>query len=269
MFKIGDFSKLSQVSVKALRYYDEMGLLKPMQVDRFTGYRYYAAEQLLQLNLILTLKDLGLSLEQIAGLLEEGLPPAQLQGMLHMKRAEIRGRVQEEEERLKRVEARLRQIEGEGKMSAYNVLIKRVEPLRAACLRDTVPTYGDQGPLWGELEACLARQGVRPAAPCLTVYYDTEYRERDVDLEVCEPIDGRLAGEGRVAVRELPGVEMMATVVHHSSYRTLHEAYQAMMAWIGVNGYRIAGPNRELYLHGGGEQDNPDCVTEVQIPVVA
>jgi DNA-binding transcriptional MerR regulator len=90
MFKIGDLSKLSRVSVKTLRYYDEIGLLKPAQVDRFTGYRYYSFDQLPRLNRILALKDLGFSLEQIAQVLNEGLPPAQLRGMLRLRQMELR-----------------------------------------------------------------------------------------------------------------------------------------------------------------------------------
>src|SRR5512143_322161 len=116
MFKIGDFSKLSQVSVKALRYYDELGLLKPVEVDRFTGYRYYSADQLPRLHRILALKDLGLSLEQIAQLLDDDLPAAQLRGMLRLKQVELRAQMQEEQARLARVAARLNQIEQEGKM---------------------------------------------------------------------------------------------------------------------------------------------------------
>jgi DNA-binding transcriptional MerR regulator len=89
MFKISDFSRLCRLSVKALRYYDELGLLKPAQIDRFTGYRYYSIDQLPRLNRILALKDLGLSLEQIGGLLDSGLSPDQLRGMLKLKRAKL------------------------------------------------------------------------------------------------------------------------------------------------------------------------------------
>ncbi len=100
MFKIGDFSKLSQVSVKALRYYDELGLLKPVEVDRFTGYRYYSADQLPRLNRILALKDLGLTLDEIGALLDDELPAAQIRGMLRLKQVEARERVEEERARL-------------------------------------------------------------------------------------------------------------------------------------------------------------------------
>ncbi len=124
MFKIGEFSKLSRVTVKTLRYYDEIGLLKPAEVDRFTSYRYYSVSQLPRLNRILALKDLGLSLDQIGQLLKDDLSPEQIRGMLRLKQAEIRQQVQEEQARLARVEQRLRYIEQEDKMPNYDVVIK-------------------------------------------------------------------------------------------------------------------------------------------------
>ncbi|MCG2769146.1 MAG: helix-turn-helix domain-containing protein, partial [Anaerolineae bacterium] len=104
MFKIGEFSKLSQVAVKTLRYYDEIGLLKPAEVDRFTSYRYYSAAQLPRLHRILALKDLGLSLAQVARLLDGDLPSEQIRGMLRMKQVQLQQQVQEEQARLARVE---------------------------------------------------------------------------------------------------------------------------------------------------------------------
>src|SRR3974377_768634 len=147
MFKIGDFSKLSQVSVKTLRYYDEIGLLKPCEIDRFTGYRYYTASQLSRLNRILLLKDLGLSLDQIGRLLQSDLPPDQLRGMLRLRQAEIERSIEEEEARLARVAALLNQIEQENgiTMSQYDIVIKKVTPARIASIRDVVANYSAQG----------------------------------------------------------------------------------------------------------------------------
>src|SRR5262250_563113 len=104
MIRIGDFSKLSRVSIKALRYYDEMGLLKPAHVDRFTSYRYYEFHQLSRLYRILALKDLGFSLEEIGRLLEGNLSTEQMRGMVRLRQAEIRQRVVEDRGRLERVE---------------------------------------------------------------------------------------------------------------------------------------------------------------------
>jgi DNA-binding transcriptional MerR regulator len=248
MFKIGDFSKLSQVSVKTLRYYDELGLLKPVEVDRFTAYRYYSADQLPRLNRILALKDLGLSLEQIATLLNDKLAVEQMRGMLRLKQMEMQEHVQEEQARLARVEARLRQIEQEGKMPTYEVVIEKAEPLLVASIRDTISNFAAQWRLWNELDAFLSRRKVNPIGPCLTVYHDTEFKEHDVDVEVCEPLGSPVPGDDRAKVYTLPGVEKMACILHRGGFENIGQTYGALTAWIQANGYRIIGSNREVYL---------------------
>jgi len=269
MIQIGDFSKLSRVTVKTLRYYDEVGLLKPAHVDNFTGYRYYTYEQLPRLNRILALKDLGFSLDEIGQLLAEDLTAEQMRGMLKLRQAEIKRRVQDETERLERVEVRLRQIEQESVMSKYDVVIKTVEPLKVAACRGVVPTPPDQRQLWNELESYLAKHHVQPAGPCLSLYHDEEYKEKDWDIEVCEPIVGEVPETERVKVRELPVGETMACVVHHGPFVTIGEAYEALMKWISENGYHVVGPGREVYLREAreGDQNDPDTLTEIQFPV--
>ena len=271
MFKIGDFSRLSQVSVKTLRYYDEIGLLKPSEIDRFTGYRYYTAGQLSRLNRILLLKDLGLSLDQIGRLLESDLPPAQLRGMLKLRQAEIERSIEEEEARLARVAALLNHIEQENaSMSKYDVVIKKIAPVRIASIRDVVANYNAQGELWGELGTYLAQHNVKAVAPCLTIDHNEGYKERDVDLEVCEVIDAALspaalAETSRVRVYDLPAVEQMACTVHHGPFPQLSQGYQALMQWAEINGYRFCGSSREVYLQVG--PDESSNVAEIQIPV--
>lgn len=269
MIRIGDFSKLSRVPVKTLRYYDEMGLLKPVEVDSFTGYRLYEYSQLSRLNRILALKDLGFSLEEIGRLLDEDLPAEHLRGMLKLRETEARQRVWEEAERLKRVEARLRQIEQEHSMSKYDVVIKSVDVMRVASVRDVVPTPPDQGRLWRELEGHLALSRVRAVGACLSLYHDEEYKERDWDIEVCEPVAVDVSGSARVKVRELPAEETMAYVIHHGPFTSIGEAYDAVMKWIAENGYQITGPAREVYVRAArnGSQTDPDTVTEIQYPV--
>lgn len=269
MFKIGDFSKLSQVSIKTLRYYDEIGLLKPIEIDRFTGYRYYSANQLSRLNRILLLKDLGLSLDQIGRLLESDLPPDQLRGMLKLRQAEIERSIEEEETRLARVAALLNQIEEEtAVMSKYDVVIKKVAPVRIASIRDIVANYDAQSELWNELEAYLARHNAKPIAPCLTIDHNDGYKERDVDLEVCEVIDAALPATDRIQVYKLSAVEMMACTVHHGPFNQLTQGYQALGQWAEVNGYRFVGPSREVYLQVGSHGSvDPSNVAEIQIPI--
>jgi DNA-binding transcriptional MerR regulator len=269
MIRIGDFSKLSRVPVKTLRYYDEVGLLKPVEVDAFTGYRLYEYSQLSTLNRILALKELGFSLEEIGRLLDDDLSVEQMRGMLKLREAEARQRVQQEAERLERIEARLRQIEQEKCMSKYDVVIKSAEQIKVASVRDVVPTPPDQGPLWEELGGYLATNHVSPSGACFTLYYDDEFKERDWDLEVCEPIDVDLGESRRIKVRILPAVDSLACTIHHGPFTTIGEAYNALGQWITDNGYRILGPCREVYLRPqeDGSQTDPDTVTEIQFPV--
>jgi effector-binding domain-containing protein len=254
-----------------------MGLLPPISVDRFTGYRFYEYNQLPRLNRILALKDLGFSLEEIRHLLSGELSADQMRGMLKLRQVEIRQKVREEAERLDRVDVLLNQIEKEDTMSKYDIVIRKVDPIKVASVRGVVPTPPDQGSLWGELESWLAEQHVRPGGPCLSLYHDDEYKERDWDIEVCEPIAAEFVPGKRVQARQLSPVESMACTIHHGPFTTISEAYNAIGKWIEANGYRICGPCREVYLReaksvgtresGTVDQNDPETLTEIQFPV--
>jgi effector-binding domain-containing protein len=269
MIKIGDFSKLSQVSVKTLRFYDEMELLSPIETDRSTGYRYYSLDQLPRLNRILALKDLGFSLEQIAQALENGISLEQLRGMLRLKQAEQQQRVQEEQERLVRVEARLRQIEMEASVSKYDVVIKKLESQKVASVRRVIGNPQEVGSMFNELFGYLGKKGVRPLGPPYGIWHDHEYKEKDLDAEVAVAVAQSFpAGEG-VQPGELPGVPAAACTIHQGPYEDFSNAYTAIAEWINANGYRMVGPYREHYLRGPGPgpMDPNSYVTEIQIPV--
>jgi len=269
MFKIGDFSRLSRISVKALRYYDEIGLLKPVKVDQLTGYRYYSADQLPRLNYIASLKNMGLSLDEIAKLINNSLTPRQTQDILILKKAELQQRVNEERGRLEQVEKLLKQIEKEGIMPDYKIIVKKVEPQLVASVRDVLPTYGDVGRLYEEIFEYLGRKMVfKPAGPVMTIGYDNEYKESDVDVEAAVPISKKVAGQGRVKIYELPGLEQAACTVHKGRYEDIGQAYNALMAWIESNGYQISDSNRELYFTDPTKVKDPaENVTEIQFPV--
>lgn len=267
MLKIGDFSRLSQVPVKTLRYYDEIGLLRPSEVDRFTGYRYYSADQLSQLNRILALKDLGLSLEQVTRLLTDDLPAGQIHGMLKLRQIEIRQNLEDAQAQLARVEARLKQIEQEDKMPNYEIALKKVEPQRVAAVRDVVPTYPDIGRLYGEIFAYIGR-AASAGAISAAVWHDEGVQERDIDAEAVIFLKTPVPGSQRVKVYELPAATV-ASVVHHGAYQTLHQAYDAILKWIDANGYKIVAAPREIYLYCPEpvKQDDESYVTEIQFPV--
>jgi effector-binding domain-containing protein len=267
MLKIGDFSRLSRVSVKALRYYDEIGLLKPVEVDRFTGYRYYSADQLPRLNRIVTLKDLGLSLEEVSQLLDESQTADRTVAILRAKQVEIEQRLLDGQGQLAKLEEWLKRMEKEVKMPAYEVVIKKVDRQTVASARDVIPTYGDVGQLFGEVFGYLGSQGVNPIGPPLAIYHDGDYREQDVDVEVAVPVAGKVPGNSKVKLRELPAVAQMACAIHKGDYSGIGQAYNAVMSWVDKNGYRVTDCNREVYLQGPGQGDPASYVTEIQFPV--
>ena len=124
MFRIGEFSQIARVSGRLLRYYDSIGLLRPQRIDPETGYRYYSAGQLERLNRILALKDLGLSLDQVARMLDDKISTAEIRGMLALKKAELERSLAEEAARLRHIESRLTQIEQQGSLGDYDVVVK-------------------------------------------------------------------------------------------------------------------------------------------------
>lgn len=271
MFRIGEFSKICRVPVSALRYYADLGLLEPAHIDQFTAYRYYSLDQLPRLNRILALKDLGLALEQIAQILHEDLPAEQIRGMLRLKQAEIRQRLDEEQARLDRVEARLKQIEKEGKMPEHDVVLKQIEAQLTLSIREVIPTPDHVGHLLGESYTAMIANGLDGAAPPYTIYHDEEFKPADMDIEIAIPVAASvktsvaLNGGRTLALRQQPALSSAAGVIHRGSYDTLEASYSAIGRWIEENGYRIVGPPREVYLTAPDSPEGP--ITEIQYPV--
>lgn len=137
MLKICDFARLAEVSMTTLRYYDEIGLLKPIHVDPETGYRFYTMDQLPHLHRILAFKELGLGLTKIAEILDEGISPEALQGMLWLRQAQLQQHIQAEQEQLVRIEARLRSLEQGSCLPTYEVVLKAVKPITGVSLHLT------------------------------------------------------------------------------------------------------------------------------------
>lgn len=271
MIKIGDFSHLSQVPVKTLRYYDEIGLFKPAHIDKFTSYRFYTVDQLPRLHRILALKELGLSLEQIGLLLEDDLTSEQIRGMLRLKQVEIQQHIAEEQDRLSRVEQHLRYIEMESKMSSIDVVVKHIGAQRVLSARDTV--QGSEGiqQFVGEAFDGAMQAGLKFAGAPFVVYFSVD--EIGFDMEPVVPIDDSFTGEvalpsGRkLTIHTLPAVNVASTY-HRGAYDNIGETYAAISKWASENQYVFVGPAREIYLKSYESTTNPaEFLTEIQYPV--
>ncbi|GHF28647.1 MerR family transcriptional regulator [Kitasatospora xanthocidica] len=270
---IGDFASHGRVSVRMLRHYDAIGLLRPARVDPVSGYRSYEAAQLARLNRVIALKELGFTLQQVRAVLDDEVDPAELRGMLRLRRAQLAEAIAADELRLARVEARLRTIESEGTMSAHDVVVKPVPSVRAAQLTGVAASYAPEditpviGPLFTELCRRLAEAGVEGTGPSVARYEDGPEGDGSVLILVAVPVGPSVRpGAHDFEVVDLPPIEEAATIVHRGPMNGVLGTVQHLARFIEENGYRSAGYARELYLEC--PEDEAGWVTELQEPVV-
>lgn len=276
MFRIGEFSRLGQVTIDTLRHYDALNLLKPAKVDPFTGYRYYSAEQLKTLNNILALKDLGFSLEEIARIFQEELTNEQLRSMLEMQLITAEKELQTVQSRLNRIGARLKYLDMEDTMPVYEVTLKPVDALTIAAIHEIVPTVEQMPERCGAMFNTIANWMVAnklPIGPAMTRYFNEAYTNENIDTEcsfvVFNPEQAlTLTPDSPIAIQELAAVPAMATTIATGDFYQqvggLTPAYNALGRWIEDNQYKIVGPPREIF-HGSPEKG--DLTAEIQFPV--
>nr|WP_280470335.1 MerR family transcriptional regulator [Nocardia brasiliensis] len=271
MLTIGDFARHGRVSVRMLRHYDAIGLLRPDRVDASSGYRYYSGGQLARLNRVVALKDLGFTLDQVGRILDDKVTAAELRGMLTLRRGELEQRIASDSARLAQVESRLRIIEKEGAMPVHDVIVKPLPAVRVAVLSDTAGDFepGSIGPVIGPLFEDICRRlevaGV-PIVGCGIAYYE-QREDGSVLAHAAMPVDVEAGAAYDFEIVDLPAIEQAATVVHKGSMNEVLEPWQALGRWIDENGYRTTGPSREVTLVY--TEDQSGWVTELQEPIVA
>lgn len=269
LFKIGEFSKLNKIPIKTLRYYDEIGLFKPAKVDAESGYRFYSACQLKRLNKILALRDLGFTLSEIIEIVDSNGTKKVLISMLNSRKTQINACILKQQEQLSKVERIIYDINEEDfVMLKYDIVVKEIESIKVASIRDAIPSYSMQHGLWKELGEYITKNNAKIVRPGIMTYYDEGYKESNVDCEASEQFIGKLSSSDRVKIKTLEPVKQMACIVHQGSYEKLNEAYTAIMKWIEDNEYKIVGYNREIYLEGEWSCKNPEeYITEIQVPI--
>jgi DNA-binding transcriptional MerR regulator len=270
MLNIGQFARLGHVSPRMLRHYDEIGLLRPEQVDRTNGYRLYGAHQLGRLHRLLALRDLGFTLEQIRGVLNEDPSIEQVRGMLRMRQAQIEQDVAEHQAQLRRVEAHLRALEGTTSVNPSDFVIKQTQPVRLAETTSAAPGYGPENiaPVFDrklpDVWAHLHNTGVQPG---ITVaYYDWPADDGSVVVHLgFEIANQQIPETDTIRVVELP-VTSVASIVHRGPIDGIVPVYEALVRWIEDGGHSLAGRGRELY-HDWNDDDPSRNVIELQMPI--
>jgi DNA-binding transcriptional MerR regulator/effector-binding domain-containing protein len=275
MFRIGEFSQIARVSGRLLRYYDSIGLLTPQHTDEATGYRYYSADQLPRLNRILALKHLGLSLDEIARLIDDKVPVEEIRRLLAAKRDELQHELREGALRLRHIESRLAQLEDAGTLADYDIVLKSAPAQPYLSVRASFPGMEQAVAMLREVTRAIAR-GVPPQhrENLVVLAYSDFEEESELDLEMGVALTRDIRkrvdvpGRGAMEMRELPSAERLATVVRSGTDYRSHQALAALGTWMEANRYRIAGPCREVFLELPFQRpDQQVSFVEIQFPV--
>ena len=266
VYRIGLFSKINKVTVKTLRYYDEIGLLKPAHVDEENGYRYYTSEQLPLIHKIIALRQIGFSIDEILAIFS-GNDVAEI---FAQRKRELKALIEESSEQLSRITHYLREMKGDFTMN-YEVATKELPEVIVYSKRMIVPNYDayfELIPKIGE-EITAANPGLKCAVPeyCFIIYHDGEYKEKDIDIEFCEAVTAWGKDTDTIKFKSMEKT-FAACVLHKGPYQTIPNAYAYAFKWIAENGYVVTGNPRESYIDGiWNQEDSANWLTELQVPI--
>jgi DNA-binding transcriptional MerR regulator/effector-binding domain-containing protein len=271
VYRIGDFSRIARVSSRLLRFYDEIGLLKPVHTDPQSGYRFYSAKQLAELNRIIVLKDLGFSLEQIGPVLKNEVNAAELRAMLLMRRHDAERALVSEAQKLRQIEMRIAQIEADGQLDGDDVLV-RVEPVRRLLsLRRIVDSFGEARGLISLLKDQVRVIYKRDhAGQLVAVAHSQDFEADHIDVELGITLGTNEAPavptDSLLSIHELPEARM-AICVRVGLPEDAHLVTAKIGRFVEINGDMLAGPSREVFLQPPRPDRMHESVVEMQFPI--
>lgn len=271
MFKIGDFSRLSQISIRMLRFYDEQDILKPIFIDEENGYRHYDATQLVITNQINFLRQTGFSTQQIKKIVHSGYSKEQLQMLVTNKQDELRKEIFLLEKKIASLEKTKRLLEKEKTMMSYEVEIKKIPSQIMMCKRGIIPSYEKEWLLWnglkneiGELKKDIEYCDDIPAR---TYFYDDGYIEKDPDVEVCVAVKKKYQDTENIKFKTMPS-KKCACITFKGSFDLMAEVHFVITNWIVEHHFELDGPNFTIFHKGPGMCESPDeYITEVCFPI--
>lgn len=279
MLKIGEFSQLSQVTIKTLHHYDELGLLKPAYIDPSSGYRFYNLEQLPRIHSIMALKELDLSLEQIGLILVEDLSVDQIRAMFRLKEAQLKQNIDEQHRRMAMVKNRLLMLESEGNLPQLDVVIKKLEAMRVLSMR--ISPKHEMAKVVEEVQCLISTKAIHYAGKNLDVLYGGEinleapfdpinfHHEILLAVEDTQSGDVELDTQGKLLLRDMPAIDTAATLIFHGIERKERLILiMHLQRWAVTHGFRLQGLMRLLNHRGPLDTlDRKEWVSEIQLAV--
>lgn len=264
MYKIGDFSKITKLTVKTLRYYDEENILNPSYRNEENGYRFYDEVDFQRAKLIVLLRKLDFSISEIKDVLVNCENESDLSYFLSEKQAMIREKIRNEKSLIKEIDEYISPKKEEVNIMNYEIQVRSFDPIKVAAIRYK-GKYSDVGKYIGKIYGAV--KGKAAGAP-FNLYYDSEYKEEDADIEICVPITGDISSNA-VNIKVLPKIKAICTT-HVGSYEKFSSAYKAVIDYAESHNLKCSVPSREVYLKGPGMifKGNPDkYITEIIVPI--
>ena len=262
LYKIGMFAQMNHITVKALRFYEEQGLLLPAHVDEENGYRYYTIDQMAVIHQITALKQACFTLEDIKSL-NNG---SNEELLLQKKKTELLSKIAELTRQIAVIDAYL--LDEDNSMVAP-VLIKTLPAVTVASMQATIDSYDELFMIMPQMGGEMEQAGCECALPeyCFTRYLDDAYKDKEILVETCEAVTELKADREYLKFKEIPEVSA-ACIFHKGSYDTLSKTYAIVLKYIEENGYTICDYIRESYIDGAWNKDSTeDWLTEIQVPV--
>ena len=262
MYKIGDFSSMSKTTIKALRYYEKEGLLKPVYIDQNTGYRYYETSQLVEISKIISLRQIGLSIKDIKNILNG----CDMKSILNKRKKEIKENLTIYTTQLSKINYLL-----EENNMKNEIFIKEI-PSYIIYYSDGIISDFSKIPefvLQAGAECAKANPNLKCITPnyCYISYLDGEYKEENIKIRYAEAVEE--FGEETKQIKFMKTTPVTAVCIYHKgSYENLRQSYNIILKYIEDNGYEIIDNVRECYIDGCWNKDNSDdYLTEIEFPV--
>lgn len=262
MYRIGEFSELSKTTIKTLRYYEKEGLLIPAYVDEYTGYRFYETSQLPELARIISLRQIGLSINNIKSILQG----TDLEAILKQRKQELETEISLSKNQLLQINNLL-----EGKKMEREVIVKELPDYIVYYKEGMIQNFSEivQFILQSGEECKSTNPNIKCIEPdyCYVSYLDGEYKEKDIKIRYAQAVKEMGVPNETIKFEKLNLVKA-ACIYHKGSYINLRESYSYLINWVEENGYEIVEPIRERYIDGMWNKENEeDWLTEIQIPV--
>lgn len=269
MFRVGEFSNLSKISVKMLRHYDEIGLLIPSSIDDVTGYRYYSAAKLMEAQKIVSLKAMGFRLQEIKTILQEKRVGEDLLSNLQIKKEEHEKALKDLQIRIKSIDEYRRLLEMT-KEETYEIKLISLPQMYIGYIQEHISFINEQVDLYVTLIEVLAKEKYNQieGSPLFTIYYEGGCSDASIVLAVCKEVDKLYENTPFISFKKLDAVSKGVSVFHMGDYEGMDCAIRAAASWIEENDYHIAGEIMERYHRNvSNELDSSKWLTEVIIPV--